>query len=116
MSMKFPSTPRSGEPTPKAPPAEAADDDLAVESLFDARPADEAGKPGLLESALSSLSQACRDAAAWIAQVFSFMRSRDDASIDISRPFNVRREALPEDFQKAIDAELVSQGLAHSKQ
>lgn len=116
MSMKFPSTPRSGEPTPKAPPAEAADDDLTVESLFDARPADEAGKPGLLESALSSLSQACRDAAAWIAQVFSFMRSRDDASIDISRPFNVRREALPEDFQKAIDAELVSRKTAAVRQ
>ena len=78
MSMKFPSTPRSGEPTPKAPPAEAADDDLTVESLFDARPADEAGKPGLLESALSGDKRSS-------AQAFLGARGRN-ASAEIIIP------------------------------
>ncbi len=107
MSIQSPLPQRPGDPHRKgSQEEEALSDTENVESLFDARPADTHDNRSLLTSALDALSKACRDAAAWITQVFSFIGSRDDSAIDISRPFNVKRGTLPDDLQKAIDEQL----------
>ncbi len=111
MSIHSPKSPRSGETPPNASQEETADVE-EVESLFDARPADEAENRSILTAAFEALSKACRDAAAWIAQVFSGIGGRDGARVAVSAPRNFKKGTLPSDLQQANDEALASQKAA----
>ena len=114
MSVKSPMSPRSGDTPPKAPQEEKADTE-DVESLFDARPADEPEHRSILTAALEALSKACRDAAAWIAQVFSGIGGRDEASVAVSAPRNLRKGTLPPELQQANDDALAGSKAAAAR-
>jgi hypothetical protein len=102
MSVNSPSPQqRPGDPIPKPlPEDEAAAEDVA--SLFDVRPADAHEKSSWLKAALEGLSKAFRDAAAWVVHQINRISTQDDPVFDVSRPFNVKKETLPEDFARKI--------------
>ncbi len=101
MSVKTPSPQRPGDPA-RQPVSEdeAAAEDVA--SLFDARPADTHENRSWLEAALEGLSKAFRDAATWVAHMFDRIGAKDNPVFDVSHPFNVKKETLPEDFASKI--------------
>lgn len=115
MSIKSPSSQRPGDPSSTVSPEDAADADT-VESLFDARPDDIHENRSILTTALEALSKACRDAAAWIAQVFSGIGGRDEANVAVSAPRNLRKGTLPPELKQANDEALAGRKAAAARQ
>lgn len=107
MSIKNPITPRSPEPPAPVHSEELAGDET-IQALFDARPTDNPSQPNIVEKAINALVRACRDAADWIAQVFSRHDIENNPIGEISKPRNFKKLNLPSDLKEEIDKHIAS--------